>query len=371
MKRFFFLVIIIVVCVNAWPYVEQRLDQAENSSIIQTIKEDISSISGDDYIHAFISSFQSLLHKLENALDVQEEQPSPIDQPELGEPVHHIFSIHNIEIGDYKKDVELILGEPKRISYNEYGTNWYTYHEDFHHFLNVMYNEKEEVIGLYTNQDLVSSTNGIVLGSSKEEVLKQLGEPLSAIQKGFVLYRLQEDNDYHIFQVDGSFITIFYDQHEDDTVTAIQLIDEQTEKNKKEIYAVSTDELTEGFEFQMFDLTNATRVNHSLQTLTWDDHVSVTARKHSVDMAENHYFNHTNLQGQSPFDRMKEDQLFFVLAGENLAYGQFSSIFAHEGLMNSLGHRENILRADYEYLGVGVAFNEENHPYYTQNYYAK
>jgi uncharacterized protein YkwD len=59
------------------------------------------------------------------------------------------------------------------------------------------------------------------------------------------------------------------------------------------------------------------------------------------------------------------------LAGENLAYGQFSSIFAHEGLMNSLGHRENILRKDYEYLGVGVAFNDESQPYYTENFFCE
>ncbi|MEH7309085.1 CAP domain-containing protein [Neobacillus drentensis] len=77
------------------------------------------------------------------------------------------------------------------------------------------------------------------------------------------------------------------------------------------------------------------------------------------------------MKGQSPFDRMKADDISFHLAGENLAYGQFSSIFAHEGLMNSLGHRENILRAGYEYLGVGVAFNNESQPYYTENFFAK
>jgi uncharacterized protein YkwD len=87
-------------------------------------------------------------------------------------------------------------------------------------------------------------------------------------------------------------------------------------------------------------------------------------------MAVNNYFDHTNLQGESPFDRIKEDGIQYTLAGENLAYGQFSSIFAHEGLMNSLGHRKNIIKSGFEYLGVGVAFNEEAQPYYTQNYYA-
>ncbi|MDA6131258.1 CAP domain-containing protein, partial [Escherichia coli] len=69
--------------------------------------------------------------------------------------------------------------------------------------------------------------------------------------------------------------------------------------------------------------------------------------------------------------RMQADEVSFMVAGENLASGQFSSIFAHEGLMNSLGHRKNILRADYEFLGVGVAFNSKSQPYYTENFYAK
>ncbi len=87
-------------------------------------------------------------------------------------------------------------------------------------------------------------------------------------------------------------------------------------------------------------------------------------------MAENQYFSHTNLKGQSPFDRMEEDNIEFTTAGENLAYGQISSIFAHGGLMNSLGHRENILQEHFRNLGVGVAFNNESQPYYTKKYFS-
>jgi uncharacterized protein YkwD len=75
------------------------------------------------------------------------------------------------------------------------------------------------------------------------------------------------------------------------------------------------------------------------------------------------------LAGQSPFDRMGEDGITFFVAGENLAYGQYNSIFAHEGLMNSAGHRENIVKPDFGYLGIGVAFNGEFQPYYTENFF--
>jgi uncharacterized protein YkwD len=66
---------------------------------------------------------------------------------------------------------------------------------------------------------------------------------------------------------------------------------------------------------------------------------------------------------------MQNDGIVYTFAGENLAAGQFSSIFAHEGLMNSLGHRENILRPEFTFLGVGVAFNSESRPYYTEDFY--
>ena len=44
-------------------------------------------------------------------------------------------------------------------------------------------------------------------------------------------------------------------------------------------------------------------------------------------------------------------------------YGQVSSIYAHQGLMNSIGHRKNILNDTFKILGVGVDFNDEKQPF--------
>ncbi|MDT4089421.1 CAP domain-containing protein, partial [Staphylococcus aureus] len=117
---------------------------------------------------------------------------------------------------------------------------------------------------------------------------------------------------------------------------------------------------------QNFDLVNAERKQHQLSTLKYSKQNSETARKHSKDMAKNHYFDHTNLKGQSPFDRLKKDGITFNSAGENLAYGQVSSIYAHQGLMNSIGHRKNILNDTFKILGVGVDFNDEKQPFWTE-----
>ncbi|MEM5614453.1 hypothetical protein AAHB43_10095 [Staphylococcus pseudintermedius] len=39
-------------------------------------------------------------------------------------------------------------------------------------------------------------------------------------------------------------------------------------------------------------------------------------------MAENQYFDHTNLKGESPFERIEKDGHQYQTAAENLAYGQ-------------------------------------------------
>lgn len=318
---------------------------------------------------------EEFLNPIEEMLGLsvpEEEEAAPaLEKPELDEPVHHTFSIYGIEIGTPKEQVEAIAGKPQRTTLNEYGKYWHAYHKNYEHFLFVMYDENEKVVGLYTNQDLISSSVHIQLGTDKNTVESILGDPLTKILKGFVYYEIPADANYQVYLMDQSYITIFYDIHEGNIVTAMQIIHEEVENGKKDFYQQASNELREGFEYQMYDLVNAARRKHRLPVLSWDEHVRKTARDHSVDMAEQNYFSHTNLEGQSPFDRMAEDNLSFTYAGENLAYGQFSSIFAHEGLMNSKGHRDNILKREFKYLGVGVAFNERHEPFYTQNFYAK
>lgn len=375
MFRFLRLIAILFLIYISWPFIAKQLDNSEiQANFVSSIKDNL---EVPETISVLYDDIQQMLKQLGFQLDEMQQtqeksKEEPLEKVELTPPSEQTFSVHNIELGNEKAEIEHNLGIAKRVSVNEYGANWHAYHENYHDFFMVMYDDNNKAAGLYTNQDLLASTNGIKIGnSSKESVRSILGEPITKIQKGMVIYQLQEDNDNDLFLLDDAYVTIFYDKHENDTVTAIQIISKPLEENKKDFYTEASPTLKEGFEYQMFDLTNAARIKHQLPNLTWDDHVRETAREHSADMAENDYFDHKNLEGQSPFDRMKEDAVAFHTAGENLAYGQLSSIFAHEGLMNSLGHRENILRQDYEYLGVGVAFNEKSQPYYTQNYYAK
>ena len=375
MRRLFILIMIIMVIYISKPAWEEKVEATGFDSVLSKIEEVKNNPKVKDTfdqiyteVNLFLIKLDESFRDLENHSDTKEE--IPVEKPTLTVPSEEMFSIYNIEIGDSKKSVEDELGEAKRQSMNEYGVSWYAYHENYRNFLMVSYDQNQQVNGLFTNQDLLSSESGIKIGVPKEVVQNELGEPLTNIRKGLTLYQLQNNGEQEVFQVDGSYVTVFYDKHENNTVTAIQIINEKLENNKKNFYSKASSELKEGFEFQLFDLTNATRVEKGLSVLSWDDQVRDTARKHSLDMAEHDYFSHTNLEGKSPFNRMEEDQVAFRTAGENLAYGQLSSIFAHEGLMNSKGHRENILQPHYEHLGIGVAFNQKSQPYYTENFYS-
>ncbi|MDT9024327.1 CAP domain-containing protein [Rossellomorea yichunensis] len=375
MRRLFLLIIIVAFAYISKPAWEDKVEATEFDSVLTKIEEIKNSPKVKDTFNQLYNEVNLLLIKLDESFrdledpsDTKEE--TPVEKPALTVPSDQTFSIYNIVMGDSKDKLEQELGEAKRQSTNEYGVSWNAYHENYRNFLMISYDENNQVNGLYTNQDLLSSSSGIEMGVSKEVVQNELGEPLSNIRKGLTLYQLQNNGEQEVYQVDGSYVTVFYDKHENDTVTAIQIIDESLEANKKNFYSEASPELKEGFEFQLFDLTNATRVEKGLNALSWDDQVRDTARKHSLDMAEQNYFSHTNLEGESPFDRMEEDQVAFRAAGENLAYGQLSSIFAHEGLMNSKGHRENILQPHYEHLGVGVAFNGKAQPYFTENFFS-
>ncbi|CUD82007.1 SCP family extracellular protein [Staphylococcus aureus] len=282
-------------------------------------------------------------------------------------PKKQQFAFNNIQMNMSKSDVEKILNKPKRVTFNEYGTKWYTYYDDdYNNFIMISY-MKDKVNALYTNQNIITSKSKIKYNTPKSVVRQRLGEPETEIVKGRVRYE-QNNKEYDVFHKNHIYTTVFYDKHRRNNVTAVLQVSDAMENRLKEQYGAPSKSLADSFELQNFDLVNAERKQHQLSTLKYSKQNSETARKHSKDMANNHYFDHTNLKGQSPFDRLKKDGITFNSAGENLAYGQVSSIYAHQGLMNSIGHRKNILNDTFKILGVGVDFNDEKQPFWTENY---
>ena len=118
-------------------------------------------------------------------------------------------------------------------------------------------------------------------------------------------------------------------------------------------FTVTTSKPRPDLEKQMLDLVNAERLANGLQPLAPDPELTEVARRHSADMFARGYFAHDTPEGLSPFDRMKEANVRFLTAGENLALAPTLSV-AHTGLMNSPGHRANILRPQFGRVGIGI-----------------
>lgn len=376
MKKLFVFLLFISLIYFAKPLWEEPVSEYVDLSFLAPVDEKIETFLTSESLEATVkyisrSADKAVLFLSSKMAGEETEEVEVAPKPELEKPKESILSIHNIEMGASEDSVQQKLGAPNRKSMNEYGTEWNTYHQGYSNFLMISFDDSRHVNAIYTNDHIISSNNGIAYGTEKNFVREVLGEPIKEIRKGLNLYILQQSEGFDVFEFDDMYAYIFYDLEQDKTVTAVKLISTTLEQKKSSVYTEKTEQLQKGFELQLFDLTNASRVRHGFSILEWDDASAHTAQKHSTDMAVQNYFGHDNKVGKSPFDRMKDDGITFKAAGENLAYGQSSSIFAHEGLMNSPGHRENILLKTYSHLGVGVDFNEKSQPYYTESFLLK
>ena len=120
-------------------------------------------------------------------------------------------------------------------------------------------------------------------------------------------------------------------------------------------------------EQRMVGMVNAEREKQGLKPVKPDGELEQVARAHSRDMFARGYFSHVSPEGRNLGDRLRASEVRFLVAGENLALAQTLSI-AHQGLMNSPGHRANILRPHFGRLGVGVLDGGVHGLMVTQNF---
>lgn len=120
-------------------------------------------------------------------------------------------------------------------------------------------------------------------------------------------------------------------------------------------------------EFAMINLVNQERTSRGIPALTLDARLRSIARDHSEDMFRRGYFSHYSPEGKSVADRAQAAGIDYLVIGENLAYAPTLEM-AHQGLMNSPGHRANILSTDYHKIGIGVADGGDYGRMFTQEF---
>jgi len=117
--------------------------------------------------------------------------------------------------------------------------------------------------------------------------------------------------------------------------------------NGSAVYQVSA------YEKEVLRLVNIERAAAGLKPLTLHTELSKVARIKSQDMKNNNYFAHTSPVYGTPFEMMKKFGITYTVAAENIAMGYFTPAVVVDGWMNSSGHRENILNANFTHIGIG------------------
>jgi uncharacterized protein YkwD len=76
---------------------------------------------------------------------------------------------------------------------------------------------------------------------------------------------------------------------------------------------------------------------------------------HAADMAKHDYFEHEDLSGRSPADRVRASGYHEKLVGENIAYGPASVEEVVQGWLDSPGHCENLMDPRFAEMGIAYA----------------
>ena len=137
------------------------------------------------------------------------------------------------------------------------------------------------------------------------------------------------------------------------TLNKLITVEPGSEESVELPFKVENSKPDPSLESQMLELINHERTSRGLKPLEADPELVPVARAHSADMFARGYFSHYTPEGEDPFQRMKDAGIRFRTAGENLALAPTLQI-AHTGLMNSPGHRANILNPNFGRVGIGI-----------------
>lgn len=102
---------------------------------------------------------------------------------------------------------------------------------------------------------------------------------------------------------------------------------------------------------QIVNLVNEERAKEGLAPLTLDTNVSAAAQVRAQEIVTS--FSHTRPDGTSFSTALKEQNISYRRAGENIAWGQKSPEAVMDAWMNSSGHRANIMNSNFTTIGVG------------------
>jgi uncharacterized protein YkwD len=294
------------------------------------------------------------------------------------------LSPDNLSIGMALAQAENILGTPKNILIGPANTELRSYHNNYYDYYLVSYKDNQ-IHYIFTSQK-GSEFDGEKIGETYKGINNN-----NIFSKGSLTATFSSSDDKKVSIKDDVAKIFYLDIHDNNKVRGVRIISAESllsdivilnynirYSNPADIPKVTPytgsgnlSEIEKAQSALHFELDNTARINHGLNPFSWYSQLAEVAYLHSKDMADNNYFSHTSLSGKSPFDRMRDGMIGFIIAAENISWGEgyYDAIESHHGLMNSLGHRKNILNPELKELGIGASYNDGL--YITQNFISR
>lgn len=269
-------------------------------------------------------------------------------------------------------------GIPARIEPSAFGYEWWVYNESYSNY--IMAGVKNgKVVQVYTAGSATDATPYKV-GQSLDDLYRfTIIENEITVKYGASIYTfsLGEDdlNKRLLISFEGVYAQLYIDQ-DDETLEAVRFMDAETLVRHQPYDMMFTGALLpvnnpssglqqsidEANAKQIIDLTNIYRLHHQRKPLTVNSAVNTLAKEHSQNTAKKDFAGGDGeLKGLD--ERLAEANIIYDEAAENTATQYFDAAEAVHGWINSPTHRETLLSADFNQIGVGV-FGK----YYTQNF---
>lgn len=172
----------------------------------------------------------------------------------------------------------------------------------------------------------------------------------------------------------GETISLMENKLKDDSLVLVEESPDTSEQEQAtSANSTSTNDLTETNEIdvavvenRMLELLNDLRSEVGVAPVTSNDQLKKAANIRAIEIEES--FSHTRPDGKATFTVLEEPEVNYSyrLAGENLAMGtnylaeKEMAEWLFKGLKDSPGHYENMIKKDFEEVGIGVHYDGTN-----------
>ncbi|HWI46627.1 MAG TPA: CAP-associated domain-containing protein [Rummeliibacillus sp.] len=300
-----------------------------------------------------------------NGKVIPQKQAPDINNSTVERPTKGLSTL----VGQSTKKLQAKLGAPDRKSPSAYDFDWWVYQKSPSNYILVGV-EDHKVKQVYTT-GADSNATPFKIGQGIDELYRNTitdTEVNVKIKDNTYTFILNEEDlqSRILVMYDGLYAQLYFDAM-DKTLEAVRYIDGET-LVKQHPYDMTyvgdlitptvpssykQEEIDQENQKQLFELTNVYRLQKGLPALLSEEDLNELAMAHSEKLAVNK-ISQEEQESNAFKDRLKNAEIQFDSAGENITEDYLDAPEAINGLLNSEKHRDTLLNKNFNQIGTGA-----------------